>query len=225
MNLVVIVLAFIIIFLIYVLYFYFTSTVVTLSGLTYYGNGPATLVVAKNVINPTSLTYSYGIWLYITEASHASAYTATNGQIFTRANELKLWFDGLNLNLNCLNSTPTPATDNTIYPNIPVQKWVQVIISVGTTNVDVYINGGLNYTIPYINGTTIPSAASDINFNIGILPMYISNFQRWSTAITPEIAHSSYMNGNGMSNSLMPSLNVSASILHGGVVQSQYTMF
>ena len=63
-----------------------------------------------------------------------------------------------------------------------------------------------------------------VDFGVG-LPMYISNFQRWGNSIDTATAYSSYMNGNGMSSSLIPSLNVSAAMLKDGVIQSQYSLF
>jgi hypothetical protein len=234
MDLVVILLAFIIIVLIYVLYFYFTSTVTTLSGLTYLGmKADGSLksispILPVSIINNTSPNYAYGIWLFITRPmDKIQANNYQGGRIFSRFSELLLRYDGTSLILTLpkgQNLGNKNLIDTTIYNNIPIQKWIQVIINVGTTNVDVYINGKLNTTI-YNPKTFQPIATDQIYFNSHAMPMYISNFQRWGNAIDTATAYSSYMNGNGTSSSLIPSINASAAMLKDGVIQSQYSLF
>lgn len=228
MDLVVILLAFIIIVLIYVLYFYFTSTVTTLSGLTYLGQKAdgslkaLSPILPVSIINNASPNYAYGIWLFITQPMNIM--TFESGRIFGRPSELVLWYNGTDLMLTSYTNTQTQQVNTPIYPNIPIQKWFQVIMNVGTTNIDVYINGRLNTTI-YNPTTNQPIATDNITFNHSALNMYISNFQRWGNAIDTATAYSSYMNGNGASASLIPSINASAAMLKDGVIQSQYSLF
>ena len=210
-------------------------------GLTYLGNpsdiqDPSVAKTLTNIesiyiINPGSSTYAYAIWIYVIGKQQS----ITDGTIFKRNGELELKYNGSNLYLitpgnpaisgtSGTSGTLGTSVTNNIYLNMPIQRWVQVIVNVGLTNIDVYINGRLTNNYINNNNVVVPSS-NPLIFNTIHLPLFISNFQRWGNQIDTSTAYSSYMSGNGTGSSLLPSINITASILKDGEVQAQRSMF
>ena len=81
--------------------------------------------------------------------------------------------------------------------NIPIQKWVNIIISLFGLTLDVYLDGKLVRTcvmpgVPIINNST------DINVtNNGGFSGWTTNFKYWSDASNPQEAYNIYKSGFG----------------------------
>jgi hypothetical protein len=81
--------------------------------------------------------------------------------------------------------------------NIPIQKWVNIIISLYGLTLDVYLDGKLVRTcvmpgVPQINN------AADINVtNKGGFSGWTTNFKYWSDASNPQEAYNIYKSGFG----------------------------
>ncbi len=217
MNVAVILIIILIIVLITILYMYFYSNVNNVNSYLDLST-PTGLpkVPSANLIKPQSTTYSYSFWLFINQPNQIATF-------ITRTNEMNIGLNGKDLVLTILDSNPNVPI--VIYKMVPSQKWIQVIINRTPTMVECFINGKLNVTqnVSQINNPNY----SDITFSKCYA--YISNFQRWVSPITPPKALNMYLNGNGYSNllpsMLLPSVNITASVLQNDVVQKKYSLY
>jgi hypothetical protein len=236
MNTIVIVLGIIIVFLVYLLFKYFTNTSISLKT----DANLNTLVPGMKVNNPQATRYAYGIWVYVNTWN-----TNVDHTIFKRDNNIKLYLDRNAPTLKC----EITMTDNSkrymiITDNFPLQKWVNVLISVDNQFVDAYIDGKLIrsrkvLTVKFVNGvqtvTTI-NQPPDVNtlMYVGNAPStngwdaYASKFQQWSSGpIDPQSAWSYYMEGNGGSavSSTLGNFGINIQLLKNNVENSKFQVF
>jgi len=230
MSPVVIILGILIIILCYFLYSYFASTSATLQT----SASLKTVIPAITKLNnPTYTRYSYGIWAYVNSWDNTVPKT-----IFSRNQNLQLYLaqSAPTLNLDMIMTDNTTQTLS-ITDNFPLQKWVNIIISVDNQFVDVYLNGKLVKSQRFItpNGG-MPAGPPDTNTpvnlgNSGSSPFspfdtYITGFTRWTTPMDPQTAWNVYMagNGTGVANAVS-GYGANLAILKNNVQQSQYTLF
>ena len=81
--------------------------------------------------------------------------------------------------------------------NIPIQKWVNIVISLFGLTLDVYLDGKLVRTC-VMPGVPIINNAADINVtNNGGFSGWTTNFKYWSDASNPQEAYNIYKSGFG----------------------------
>ena len=81
--------------------------------------------------------------------------------------------------------------------NIPIQKWVHLLISVYGKSLDTYINGKLVNTC-ILNGVPLVDKTGAINITPGIgFSGWTAQFQYWADATDPQTAWNIYKKGNG----------------------------
>lgn len=218
MNYLAIGLVFIIIIILYNVYYYVTNNTLT-SGLQPL-NTQLTFTYDK-LINPSSYTYSYQCWLYI------SSPTATETKIFYRGNnsttdslpEFEVDIIGQELLLKGgKGGKDSPTKIMSITPNFPIQKWVYLVINVyNLQTFEAYINGKLAKTVNVssVNSPVPTSRTSSLYIGDSSLSGYTSKFTRMESTIDAQTVWQNYLNGNGLSNifsTLMPyGLNMSIS--------------
>jgi hypothetical protein len=106
--------------------------------------------------------------------------------------------------------------------NVPIQKWVNLLISVYGRTLDVYIDGKLVKTC-LLPGIAMVNSAS----NVYITPKggfngWTSKFQYWAKSLNPQDAWNIYTQGYGNSvlGNLLGSYQVQISVLENGSTQS-----
>lgn len=199
---------FIVIFIIvvYAVTWFFTST----KTLSNYGvSSTATTFEASTLSNPSSKNYSYSIWIYISSWTN----TDTPKYIFTRCSTKDTEL--------CLPEVTLAETDNTLnvrvssedgdsttcsVPNIPIQTWTNIIVSLNTKVLDIYVNGKLAKTC-----ITSGVPAFDKDAPLVLTPAtsftgYTSRFVFYANPTGPEDAWTIYKSGPG-GNLLMSFLN------------------
>jgi hypothetical protein len=100
---------------------------------------------------------------------------------------------------NTLHVTMTTETQpfETMVPNIPLQKWTNIILSLNTKSLDIYLNGKL------VKTTILPSIPKlDPGASVYLTPDtgfsgYTSRFFYKNDAISPQEAWSIYRSGPG----------------------------
>ena len=108
--------------------------------------------------------------------------------------------------------------------NIPIQKWVNIIISLFGLTLDVYLDGKLVRTcvmpgVPIINNST------DINVtNNGGFSGWTTNFKYWSDASNPQEAYNIYKSGFGGSilGNALSKYRVQVSMLKDNIQQGSF---
>jgi len=252
MNTVVIILGVIIVFLVYILYKYFTNTSVSLQSQAALTNQ----VPGITVKNPQSTRYAYGIWVYV-NSWNSNIYHV----IFNRNNNISLYLDVSSPTLICEMTMSTNGKDPSgtrrmiITDNFPLQKWVNIIVSVDNQFVDTYLDGKLvestrMYRTIDNNGITsieLPLVPPDVNTQMFVgnsdtnsslygingntfkpWDAYVTQFKQWSDGpIDPQTAWDYYMQGNGSSSLVKYLGNYGANlqILKNNVENSKIALF
>ena len=219
MDTITIILIVAILVLLYVLYAYYTDSsselVQTASLLT-----PVPAI--SDISGPKNTRYAHSVWIYVNTWDNN-----TDKVIFSRADNLKLYLDKtspvLKLDVTMNDTTTEPMI---ITNNFPLQKWVNVTISMDNQFADAYIDGKLVRSQRFFkkienNGSAIPIVPPGKEIPVylgntdGNFDAYATRFRRWTTPIDPETAWDVYMKGNGSSKmaSALNDIGIDLSIL------------
>ena len=219
MDTITIILIVAILVLLYVLYAYYTDSsselVQTASLLT-----PVPAI--SDISGPKNTRYAHSVWIYVNTWDNN-----TDKVIFSRADNLKLYLDKtspvLKLDVTMNDTTTEPMI---ITNNFPLQKWVNVTISMDNQFADAYIDGKLVRSQRFFkktenNGSAIPIVppGKEVPVYLGkegvAFDAYATRFRRWTTPIDPETAWDVYMKGNGSSKmaSALNDIGIDLSIL------------
>jgi len=115
--------------------------------------------------------------------------------------------------------------------NIPIQKWVNVIVSFYGRTCDVYLDGKLVRTcimdgIPKVDKDANMYITPSLEENKGSFKGWTSNFQYFQTAMNPQQAYDIYTGGFGGAGwlSSLLSTEVKVTFSKNGKVDSEYSM-
>lgn len=122
----------------------------------------------------------------------------------------------------------TPSNLITVSNNFPLQTWVYVVISVNTNVVDCYLNGKLVISQLIEQQSPIVSPTFQ-NMYLGNgagkgWDAQISNFQRYTTALTPQIVWSNYLS-QSPNRSFLTSYGVQMDLTQNGSVTNTFKLF
>jgi len=216
MNYTFIILGVILLIVLYVLYKMVMKPTSVLSTQTYLQTGVPSIQLSS-LTSPTTLNYSYVLWIYVNNINQNPINSNTNNNvnklIANNANNIFSVSDGtsktylsLDLDSNAgLNTSILLPNTNTpqnyqVTPNFALQRWEYVIISINQQQMDLYLDGKLIKSANLgSNPATIPSTAS-IYFGNG--DIYISKFQRLTQTMDPQTAWSNYLAGSGAKSTL-----------------------
>jgi len=231
MKPVVIILAIVIIVLVIILYKYFTNPNKKLSAS---GNLNTYIQPITTLANPTNVSYSYGIWIYVNSWDATVAKT-----IFSRTSNISVYLQQTAPTL-CVDITMNDGTTQTmvITNNFQLQKWVCIEISVDNQFVDAYLDGKLVTSQRMYNTTTgampaiPPPAANPVYLgNSGAVTFqpfdaYTANFINSSGPVDPQTAWNTYVSGNNTSGlaSILSTYGINVAVLKNNVLQSQFSL-
>jgi hypothetical protein len=110
--------------------------------------------------------------------------------------------------------------------NVPIQKWVNLLVSVYGRTMDIYLDGKL------VRTCLLPGVASiNPNAKIYVTPMggfdgWTSNFQYYPNSLNPQQAWNIYSKGyrQGMFSNLFSGYDVQISLIENGTTQSTITI-
>jgi hypothetical protein len=140
--------------------------------------------------------------------------------------------NNISISLGCYpgaNQQPTTPGGSTIVhtcsvANVPIQKWVNLVISVYGRSMDVYIDGKL------VRTCLLPGVASvNNNSNIYVTPKggfegWTSKLQYFPDSINPQEAWNIYSRGYSSWNNVFNSYQVQVSLVENGTTQSTVTI-
>ena len=232
MNTLAFVLGIVIVILIYILYKFFSqkaTTLVETSSL----NETQDAITIKN--SPTSTKYSYAVWIYINSwYTSSQASTNTGKKIFARSNNLELYFENNSPVLKCRVTTENSGEETTssseefiVSKNFPLQKWTQVIVSADNQYFDCYIDGKL-VTSVRVHNPSIPASTATMFLGGGTLfDAYVSKFQHWAEANSPQTAYESYLAGNGQTTLFqqLAAYGLDVTVLKDNIEYSRFNLF
>ena len=140
--------------------------------------------------------------------------------------------NNLSISLGCypgVNQEPTTSGGNTVVhtcsvANVPIQKWVNLVISVYGRSMDVYLDGKL------VRTCLLPGVASvNNNANVYVTPLggfegWTSKFQYYPNSINPQEAWNIYTRGYSSWSSTFNAYQLEISIVENGTTQSSVTI-
>ena len=213
---------------------------------------PATSLASNNSNTPAS-NFAYSIWFYVNNWNYrygepkvifgrmGSPSTSDKGSISgvsgldpCPAVVLGAIENNLDISLGCypgINQTPTTPGGNTVVhtcnvANVPIQRWVNLIISVYGRSLDVYIDGKL------VRTCLLPGIANvNNNSDVYITPAggfdgWTSKFEYYPNSLNPQQAYNIYTKGYGgnMFTNFLNGYQVQISLVENGTTQSSVTI-
>lgn len=154
---------------------------------------------AAGVVN-----FSYSVWFNINDWNDGYGYPKPLFQKMNPGTDptINVYFDSNqnDLKIDVLHAGNTKT--NCTIKNVPIQKWVHLLISVYGRSLDTYINGKLVNTC-ILNGVPLVTSTKDSSkTSINITPDggfngWTAQFQYWADATDPQTAWNIYKKGNG----------------------------
>ena len=253
MNPLSIVIIVVIIVLLYTLWKYILSDPYTLQGLQN-GQTASTISASSLETNGTdvpSSNFAYSVWFYVNDWNYrygkpkvifgrmgsksttgAGSVDGISGLDPCPAVVLGPVENNIMVSLGCYpgaNQLPTTTGGNTIVhtcgiTNIPIQKWVNLIISIYGRTMDVYIDGKL------VRTCLLPGVAS-VNNNADIYVTPAGGFDGWTSrlqyypnSLNPQDAWNIYTRGYSSFGSMFGDYEVQVSLVENGETQNTFTI-
>ena len=174
------------------------------------GNEKQTILASTLPSNNNSSNFTYSTWFYVNDWNYHFGETKT---LLVRLNEDKtpspsIVFDAMENNITisvgCYGQR-APSLDNTSksvvhecnVKNFPLQKWVNLLISVYGRTLDVYIDGKLVRTCLLPGVARVNPKADIVVTPNGGFNGWTSNFLYMDNSTNPQEAYNIYKNGFG----------------------------
>ena len=216
----------IVVIIIYLVYSYLVSDNTKSTLTTLLNAKHSTVIDAKKLPKGDSHDYAYSIWIYVNDWNYNYG---EEKNIIRRADKTKnkieysprLYLDKNtnNLQVEIAAKTKTPTIKQCEVNNIPIQKWVNIIVSVYNRSVDIYIDGKLNKTcflpgVPIYNTKDLVVGGKTDGFS-----GFTSKLEYWSRAIGPRKAYEVYKEGygQGLFSGLLDKYRLKLSFMNDGV--------
>jgi len=223
MELLIIIVGFVIV--VYLLSWAFNGT----KTLSNYAIGSTELVIPATSMPPgSSVNFTYSIWIYVDDWSYRYGQEKI---IFSRGTS-SIFMPALSLapidnTLQVTMSTDDGHPFETSVSNIPIQKWTNLIVSLNTKVLDIYVNGKLVRTsvlpgMPKVDPTSSLKLTPHGGFS-----GYTSRFNYWSDTINPQEAWNVYKNGPGgnILSNFFSQYKIQFSFLKGNNVTASLTIY
>ena len=194
-----------IVVIIYVVAWFFSKS----TQLTRMADGNVQQIILANTLanNKNSNNYTYSTWFYINDWNYRFGEPKIILGRLDKDNNPgpSITLDAMENNLTVAvacypvsNSSATaPLVHQCNISNIPLQKWVNLIVSLYGRTLDLYLDGKL------VRTCVLPGVAKvNPNTNILVTPAggfngWTTNFQYWPTASNPQEAYNIYKGGFG----------------------------
>ena len=207
--------------------------------------------LATNGTNVPSSNFAYSIWFYVNDWNYRyGEKKVVFGRMGGLSNSGGSSIEGVNvvdpcpavvlgaienniqISLGCFpgqNEEPTTTGGRTVVhtcsvTNVPIQRWVNLLLSVYGRTMDIYIDGKL------VRTCLLPGVASvNNNANVYVTPLggfdgWTSKLQYWPNSLNPQEAWNVYTKGYSSSLSLFGSYQVEISLVKNGNTQSSVTI-
>ena len=207
--------------------------------------------LATNGSNVPSSNFAYSIWFYVNDwnyrygeskvifgrmgaksGNNNSSVPGVSGLDPCPAVVLGAVENNISVSLGCYpgaDQEPTTPGGNTVVhtctvANVPIQKWVNLIVSVYGRTMDLYIDGKL------VRTCLLPGIASiNNNANIYVTPAggfdgWTSKLQYYPSSLNPQDAWNIYSQGYSTWSSMFNAYQVQISLVENGTTQSSVTI-
>lgn len=173
---------------------------------------PQSIEASSLPSNTNSLNYTYSTWFYVEDWNYKFGEKKTIlGRLDGDKNpspsiELGAMDNDLTVSIACYPKQSSGSNDTSnVKPiihrckvqNIPLQRWVNLIVSLYGRTLDVYIDGKLVRTCLLPGVAKIAKAAPVLITPNGGFSGWTSNFQYWANSTNPQQAYEIYKSGYG----------------------------
>lgn len=156
----------------------------------------STVIPATSLSDPTATNYTYSVWIYIqdwnTNYGQAKTIVARTG----KCPNILLGSVDNNMSVQIMLANGTISTCEV--EDIPLQTWTNILVSVSTKSVDVYLNGKLVKTCVFASVPKVPSSTADVFLTPnGGFSGFTARLKYWGNSVGPQQAWNNYMVGPG----------------------------
>ena len=201
------ILIFVLLLLIVILVYYMMGNGSTsLTGVMQDAN-KSVIISAGDLPANSSGNYSYSVWFYVSNWNYK--YGEKKFIIARRDAENKMSpsisltpiSNNIEVELDCYPSADSGGSDAQVHkcmvPNVPIQKWVNLIASVNGRSLDVYLDGKLVKTCVLPGIAKIDPVANVFVTPDGGFEGWTSNIKYWGEPLNPKQAYDVYKQGYG----------------------------
>ena len=207
--------------------------------------------LATNGSSVPSSNFAYSIWFYInnwnyrygepkvifgrmgtSSGQQGGSVSGVSGMDPCPAVVLGAVENNVDISIGCYpgaDQEPTTTGGSTVVhtcsvANVPIQKWVNLVVSVYGRSMDIYIDGKL------VRTCLLPGVASvNNNANVYVTPSggfegWTSKFQYYPNSINPQEAWNIYTQGYSNMSSMFSSYQVQLALVENGKTQSSITI-
>ena len=207
--------------------------------------------LATNGSNVPSSNFAYSIWFYVNDWNYRygeakvvfgrmgaqsttgdGSIDGVNGLDPCPAVVLGAVENNIDVSLGCypgINQEPTTSGGSTVVhtcsvANVPIQKWVNLVVSVYGRSMDIYINGKL------VRTCLLPGVASvNNNSSVYVTPAggfngWTSKFQYFPNSINPQDAWNIYTAGYSSWSSMFSTYQLQISLVENGTTEKSITI-
>jgi hypothetical protein len=152
-------------------------------------------ISASSIPSGVTYNFTYSIWIYIDDWSYNYG---SEKIIFSKGDSPKV---SLGSNENDLSVSMKIDNGDTTsmcgLPNVPLQRWTNIIITLNGRSMDLYLNGKLTRTCLLADVPKIDTTSDLLLTPNGGFSGYTTNFKYWSDTINPQQAWNIYKSGPG----------------------------
>ena len=175
------------------------------------GTKTQTIEASSLPSNTNSLNYTYSTWFYVEDWNYKYGEKKTIlGRLDGNKNpspsiELGAMDNDVTVSISCYPTQRSGSDGNNVKPiihkckvqNVPLQRWVNLIVSLYGRTLDVYIDGKLVRTCLLPGVAKIAQTSPVIITPNGGFSGWTSNFQYWANSSNPQQAYDIYKSGYG----------------------------
>ena len=184
-------------------------------------------IPATSLPNAANMNYAYSIWIYVNDWSYLYGKEKI---IFVRGTIGSLFMPALTLEPTENTLRITVSTDeeplDCYVPDIPLQQWVNLIVTLNNKSLDSYVNGKLVKTCVLSALPKMSPEAPVFLTPAGGFSGFTSRFQYWSSYMSPQQAWNIYKNGPGgnIFSNLINQYKIQFNFIKGDEVQASLTL-
>lgn len=172
------------------------------------GNVEQTIKADKLRKSNSSTNYTYSMWFYVNDWNYKFGQPKVLWERLDKSNKsspsvtLGAMENDITISVACYPTSSASGADSSneqkcVVKNVPLQKWVNLLVSVYGETLDVYLDGKL-YKTCLLDG--VPKANTDADVRVtpsGGFSGWTSNFQYWDKPTNPQEAYNIYKAGYG----------------------------
>jgi len=211
----------------FIIWIFTTSTQLTKMS---YAKIMQTIVAKTLKTNSNTGNYTYSMWLYVNDWNYrfgTPKVVLARGDATQKPSPAVLlggMENKLSVKINCYGNTTGSHIHTCTVQNIPLQKWVNVIISLYGRTLDVYLDGKLVRTCVLPGVAKVNADADIIVTPKGGFDGWTTNFKYWPNATNPQDAYNIYKDGLGGSilGNLLNKFRIQVSLIKDNKEQSSF---